>query len=244
MSMLAINPASRSLTTAGGPLAMVWPSVAADVFGVVAVGNRWRVLARRALEQSPERRRRRLARFNTVIDDRCGLPQGGGEQYLPPSVGQAPNTIATARELRLRGRSPTMTANTAWQLNRILNAVGLFAAVALLIGLVVVFVRSVVGEDPHGYALIFSVILGIVLLLPLVLLSIGAYRLRLRRRSGIGCQLVAGVVVGLYSAPMPLPGRWIGVGLGTLFVVAALAGLLTRDRLSGASGATYDVERP
>jgi hypothetical protein len=137
-----------------------------------------------------------------------------------------------------------MTANTAWQLNRILNAVGLLAGVALLIGLVVVFVRSVVGEDPHGYALIFSVILGVVLSLPLVLLSIGAYRLRLRRRSGFGCQLAAGVVVGLYSAPMPSPGRWIGVGFGTLLVAAALAGLLTRDRLSGVSAGTYDAERP
>jgi hypothetical protein len=122
-----------------------------------------------------------------------------------------------------------MTVSTAWQLNRILNAVGLLATVALLIGLVVVFVRSLVGQDPHGYGGIFSVFLGVVLLLPLTLLSIGGHRLRLRLRSGFGYQMAAGVVVGLYGFPLPSPARWIGVGLGTLLVAAALAGLLTRD---------------
>ena len=132
-----------------------------------------------------------------------------------------------------------MTVTAAWQLNRILNAVGLLATVALLIGLVVVFVRSLVGEDPHGYARIFSVVLGVVLLLPLTLLSIGANKLRLRLRSGFGYQMAAGVVVGLYSSPMQSLARWIGLGLGALFVAAALAGLLTRDRPSGGSAATH-----
>src|SRR5690606_19234173 len=119
---------------------------------------------------------------------------------------------------------PTMTTNTVWRLNRILNAVGLVVVVALLIGLVVAFVRSAVGDDPHGYGMIFSVLVAVFLSLPLVLLLVGAQRLRRRLRSGFGSQLAAGVVIGLYGAPIPSPGRWIGVGLGALLVAGALAG--------------------
>jgi hypothetical protein len=115
-----------------------------------------------------------------------------------------------------------------WRINRILNAVALLAALVLLVALVAVFVASLDTDgDPHGYGRIFSVVLGMVLLVPVILLTQGAVLLHRRRRAGLAYQLAAGVVIGLYALAVPVgEQRWLGIGLATILAVPALIGLV------------------
>jgi hypothetical protein len=114
---------------------------------------------------------------------------------------------------------------TVWQFNRVLNALALLATALLMVGIVTGFVNSVVqpSADPHGYVRIFSVFLGVLLVIPLLLLTFAALELRRHRRSGFGFQLAAGVTVGLFGAA----GGWIGIAVGVLIAMPALAGLVT-----------------
>lgn len=119
-----------------------------------------------------------------------------------------------------------------WHVNRIANALVILVGLLVFAFLVVRFVSSLVNPDAdvHGYARIFSVILGVVLLVPLGLLALAARALRRNRLAGFGYQAFAGVAVGLYALPVPAPAGWIGVGLGGTLVVLGLTGLVTTRR--------------
>lgn len=115
-----------------------------------------------------------------------------------------------------------------WQLNRLVNAVGLAAVVGVLGLLAFLWVRAYTNAaaDPHGYTMIFGAFAAFLLLPPLLLLIGGTLTLRRRQRSGFGFQIGAGIVVGLYSAFIPsMPPKLLGIALGVALVVVGVLGL-------------------
>jgi hypothetical protein len=132
-----------------------------------------------------------------------------------------------------------------WRINQLLNALALLAAVLLLGALVVQSVSSLVADrDVLGLVVLSSVVLGLFLLPPLTLLSLGAVALYRRRRVGFVYQALSGGLVGLYGVLVAgaLPAaRLIGIGIGTVLAAPAVVGLSTTRRQSpGTPTTTYD----
>jgi hypothetical protein len=119
---------------------------------------------------------------------------------------------------------------TMWQWNRLVNAVVLAVVLVLLGLLAFTWVRAYTdpADDPHGYTLIFGALAGLLLVPPLLLLIGAALLLRRQQRSGLGIQIAAGVVVGLYGVLIPatLP-RVAGIGLGVALLAVGVLGLRT-----------------
>lgn len=118
-------------------------------------------------------------------------------------------------------------------LNRAINAILLVAVVVLFLVVAVTFVVSVAtggDNDPHGYAQIFGVVLGIVLLLPLTLLGLGALALRRGLRAGFGYNVASGILALLVGFVANGTARAIAVGLGVTLAGLGVAGLLAPRR--------------
>ncbi|MBM7786074.1 hypothetical protein [Tenggerimyces flavus] len=119
-----------------------------------------------------------------------------------------------------------------WRINQIINALAVIAVVAALVFLAVAFVRSLVDptSDRHGYAMIFSAVLGVVAIALLIPLVAAAKQLRRRQRAGAGWQVVTGAIVAVISAIVPGP-YWIGIVVGLGVAAPAVPLLLTKQRV-------------
>lgn len=113
--------------------------------------------------------------------------------------------------------------------NQVINALALIAVAAALVGVAVMFVRSLVdpGSDPHGYGRIFAVVLGVVAIALLVPLVAGAIGLHRRQRAGAAWQVVTGTIVTLISTTGPGP-YWIGIAVGIAIAAPAVPLLLAK----------------
>lgn len=124
-----------------------------------------------------------------------------------------------------------------WLVNRVLNGLALLAGVGLLAAVAFVWLRAVLApeSDPHGYTLIFGVLVGLLLVVPLLLLVTAAIELRRGRRGGLIWQAAAGLVVGMYAAVLGDVARWLGLGIGAPLAVVALAAYVL-GRRAGRNG--------